>query len=87
MWLPTPVYEPLPYVALIVGGACIMGAINLLMVVSGALLILSGGVIWRLRRDYRTANRLVEIHRARSASRRRSASRGMAPVSVEFENF
>ena len=87
MWLPTPIYEGLPYVALTVGGACIVGAVNLLMVLSGVLLVLSGGVIWKLRRDYRTANRLIEIQRARSASRRRRSQRRVARVNVDVEGL
>lgn len=87
MWLPTPIYESLPYVTLIAGSACVVGASNLLMVVSGLLLFLSGGVIWKLRHDYRTANRLIEIQRARSASRCRRSQRGVAQVSVEVEDL
>jgi hypothetical protein len=87
MWLPTPLYEALPYSAVIIGSACVFGAINVLMVTSGVLLVLCGGVIWKLRRDYRTANRLIEIQRARSASRRRRSQRRVAQVNVEVEGF
>ena len=75
MWLPTPLYEALPYAAVIIGSACILGAINVLMVASGVLLVLCGGVIWKLRYDYRAANRLIEIQRARSPVRRRRSRR------------
>lgn len=86
MWLPTPLYEALPYSALIMGSACIIGAINVLMVSSGVLLVLCGGVIWKLRRDYRTANRLIEIQRARSPVRRRR-SRRVVQLDLEVDGL
>ena len=76
MWIPTPLYEALPYLVLVIGGACIVGAINLLMLTSGGLLVLCGGAIWKLRRDYRMQNRLVELQHIRfKSSRRRSSHR------------
>ncbi|MTW22122.1 hypothetical protein [Allochromatium palmeri] len=86
MWLPTPLYEALPYLALTIGGTCILGALNILMIASGVLLILCSGVIWKLRHDYRTANRLIEIQRARSPSRRRR-SRRVVQLDLEAEGF
>ncbi len=55
MWMPKSIYELFPYFVLFVGGMAIAYAVNLLMVVSGATLILSGGVILKMRHDYRTA--------------------------------
>ncbi|ADC63478.1 hypothetical protein [Allochromatium vinosum] len=75
MWLPTPLYETLPYSVVVIGSACIVGAINALMVASGVLLVLCGGVILKRRHDYRAANRLIEIQRARPPVRRRRSRR------------
>ncbi|MCK7575083.1 MAG: hypothetical protein MZV65_03760 [Chromatiales bacterium] len=56
------------------------------MVASGVLLVLCGGVIWKLRRDYRTANRLIEIQRARSPVRRRR-SRRVVQLDLEVDGL
>lgn len=79
MWLPTPLYEALPYSAVVIGSACILGAINVLMVASGVLLVVCGGVIWKLRRDYRAVSWLVEIQRSKPPVRRRRSRRGAQP--------
>jgi hypothetical protein len=86
MWLPTPLYEGLPYSAVVIGSACIIGAINALMIVSGVLLVLCGGVILKLRHDYRAANRLIEIQRARSPVRRRR-SRRVVQLDLEVDGL
>jgi len=53
MWLPEKFYELLPYLYTI-GGVIAIGYVNTpLGYLSGCLLILTGGVIFLMRRDYR----------------------------------
>lgn len=54
VWLPRPVYETFPFATLVVGGICVIAASNLLMVISGALLVLTSTVILKMRRSYRS---------------------------------
>ena len=53
MWIPKPLYELFPYSTILVGGAALAGANNILMLISGVLLVLNSGVILKMRRDYR----------------------------------
>ena len=53
MWLPEKFYEMLPYLYTI-GGVIAISYVNTpLGFLSGCLLILTGGVIFLMRRDYR----------------------------------
>lgn len=53
-WLiPKPLYEALPYAYPVVGVIAMLVSGNAVGVVSGVLLISAGGVIWRMRRNYR----------------------------------
>lgn len=64
MWIPAPLYEAIPRLTLATGGLSIAGANNTLMLTSGAMLALCGGLIWKLRRDYRQQNLRAGIQRA-----------------------
>ena len=59
MWLPKWLYELFPYVALLIGAVAAAHHHNLLMSVCGAMLILSGIIIVKMRYDYRTIQRDV----------------------------
>jgi hypothetical protein len=60
MWLPRPVYEAVPYAAIIAGGACFAVAYwverspHTLLFVGGGALVTVGALLWMRRRDYRT---------------------------------
>ena len=60
MWLPRPVYEAVPYAAIIAGGACFAVAYlverspHTLLFVGGGALVTIGALLWMRRRDYRT---------------------------------
>jgi hypothetical protein len=53
MWLPEKFYELLPYLYTIGGVIAIIYTDTPIGYVSGSLLILTGGVIFLMRRDYR----------------------------------
>jgi drug/metabolite transporter (DMT)-like permease len=59
MWLPRPVYEAVPYVAIATGGACfaiaywVERAPHTLLFVAGGALVTVGALLWMKRRDYR----------------------------------
>jgi len=53
MWLPEKFYELLPYLYIIGGLIAISDVDTPLGYASGCLLILTGGVIFLMRRDYR----------------------------------
>ena len=59
MWLPRPVYEALPYAAVLAGGACFAVAYwverspSTLRFVGGGALVTVGALLWMKRRDYR----------------------------------
>ncbi|MGL6223862.1 MAG: hypothetical protein ACRC6L_09800 [Steroidobacteraceae bacterium] len=59
MWLPRPVYESLPYAAIVAGGACfavaywVERAPSTLLFVGGGALVTVGALLWMKRRDYR----------------------------------
>jgi hypothetical protein len=61
MWIPRPVYESLPYVYMVAGGALLVGAYFIeqgprgLMLGLGAALLTLGLVLWMRRRDYRAS--------------------------------
>ena len=71
MWLPTFIYESIPYVSFGVGGLSLFYANNLLMIISGLMLVVAGATIWKMRRDYRKDRAARERARARLAARRR----------------
>jgi hypothetical protein len=60
MWLPRPLYEAVPYAAIIAGGACFAVAYwverspHTLLFVGGGALVTVGALLWMRRRDYRT---------------------------------
>jgi hypothetical protein len=60
MWLPRPLYESMPYAAVITGLACFAAAYWIersprsLLLVAGGLLVTLGALLWMKRRDYRT---------------------------------
>ena len=59
MWLPRPVYEALPYAAVVAGVACfatawwVERAPRSLLFIAGGGLITLGVLLWMKRRDYR----------------------------------
>jgi hypothetical protein len=53
MWMPTPLYEALPYAAMLGGAVATLNATNELLFLSGFLLAASGAIIWKLRKDVR----------------------------------
>jgi hypothetical protein len=59
MWLPRPVYEAVPYAAIVAGGACFAVAYwierspRTLLFVGGGALVTIGALLWMKRRDYR----------------------------------
>ena len=55
MWLPTLLYEILPYFYLLIGGVSVLQAVNPLMAIAGFVLIAAGATILRLRRLFRSA--------------------------------
>ncbi len=60
MWLPRPVYEAVPYAAIVAGAACFAVAYwvehspRTLLFVGGGALVTVGALLWMRRRDYRT---------------------------------
>ena len=59
MWLPRPVYEALPYVAVGAGLGCfavawwVKGSPQSLLFIAGGALVTVGALLWMKRRDYR----------------------------------
>jgi hypothetical protein len=59
MWLPRPVYEALPYGAIVGGLGCFAIAYwgerspSTLLFVAGGVLVTLGALLWMRRRDYR----------------------------------
>jgi hypothetical protein len=59
MWLPRPVYEAVPYAAIVAGIACFAVAYwverspSTLLFVGGGALVTIGALLWMKRRDYR----------------------------------
>ncbi|MDH4104797.1 MAG: hypothetical protein OEW50_02515 [Gammaproteobacteria bacterium] len=59
MWLPRPVYESMPYAAVLTGLACLAVAYwverspRTLLFIVGGLLVTIGALLWMKRRDYR----------------------------------
>jgi len=59
MWLPRPVYEAVPYVAIVAGIACFAVAYwverspSTMLFVGGGALVTIGALLWMKRRDYR----------------------------------
>ena len=59
MWLPRPVYEALPYLAVGVGLGCFAvawwweRAPRSLLFIAGGALVTVGALLWMKRRDYR----------------------------------
>jgi drug/metabolite transporter (DMT)-like permease len=59
MWLPRPVYESMPYAAVLAGLACFAAAYwierspHSLLFIAGGLLVTIGVLLWMKRRDYR----------------------------------
>jgi drug/metabolite transporter (DMT)-like permease len=59
VWLPRPVYEALPYAAVVAGVACfatawwVERAPHSLLFIAGGGLITAGALLWMKRRDYR----------------------------------
>mgnify|MGYP006319585879 FL=1 len=60
MWLPRPVYEALPYSAVVAGLACFAAAWwverapHSLLFMAGGVLLTVGALLWMKRRDYRS---------------------------------
>ena len=59
MWLPRPLYEAIPYAAVIAGAGCFVAACwvenspRSLLFVAGGAFITIGALLWMRRRDYR----------------------------------
>ena len=59
MWLPRPLYEALPYTAVVAGCGCfavaywVERAPGTLLFVVGGVLVTVGTLLWMKRRDYR----------------------------------
>ncbi len=59
MWLPRPVYEAMPYAAIVAGAGCLAAAWwvehspRSLLFVAGGALVTIGALLWMRRRDYR----------------------------------
>ena len=59
MWLPRPVYEALPYLAVGAGLGCLAAAWwveqapQSLLFIAGGALVTVGALLWMKRRDYR----------------------------------
>ena len=53
MWIPTPLYESLPYAYVTAGGIAALSVNNLLAWISGGVLITLGSLIWIARRQHR----------------------------------
>lgn len=63
MWIPRPIYEALPYLYMVVGGALLGAAFFAaigprgLLLAAGAIALTLGLVLWMRRRDYRASQR------------------------------
>jgi hypothetical protein len=53
MWLPDWIYELLPYLYAVSGSATVVFFDKALSRISGVLLLLTAGIIWVTRRNYR----------------------------------
>lgn len=53
MWLPDRIYEVLPYLYAIAGFSTAVYFDTPVGYVSGFLLLLTAGIVWMMRRDYR----------------------------------
>lgn len=53
MWLPDRIYEMLPYLYAIAGFSTAVYFDTPIGYVSGFLLLLTAGIVWMMRRDYR----------------------------------
>lgn len=53
MWLPDRLYEALPYLYALAGFATATYFDTLVGFASGFLLLLTAGLVWMMRRDYR----------------------------------
>jgi hypothetical protein len=53
MWIPTPLYEGLPYAYVTAGSIAALSVNNLLAWVSGGILISLGSLIWIARHQHR----------------------------------
>jgi drug/metabolite transporter (DMT)-like permease len=60
MWLPRPVYEAVPYTAVVAGLVCFAVAWwverspHSLLFIAGGALVTVGALLWMKRRDYRS---------------------------------
>ena len=52
-WLPTYIYKTLPYMCILVGIWATFYITHLLGILSGVILIVTGGLIWAMRREKR----------------------------------
>lgn len=59
MWLPKPLYEPLPYLYLFAAVVSVFALESFAALVSGCLFAIAGIWVLRLRRRYRMAIRLL----------------------------
>jgi len=59
MWLPDRLYEFLPYLYGIAGLITFYEFDNLIGYGSAALFLLTAGLIWMMRRDYRQRNKAI----------------------------
>jgi hypothetical protein len=53
MWIPTPLYESLPYAYVTAGSIAALSVNNLLAWISGSVLITLGSLTWIARRENR----------------------------------